>query len=100
MKTILVQITAQYYENYSDTDKPYWKPKMGQEFFLRADSDDFMYGLTECIAAIKKMLEKQSNSRCRYEYVSHELIFHESIELSTDEFEANLKEIYQQREKV
>jgi DNA-binding ferritin-like protein len=40
MKT-LCQITAQYYENYSDTETPHWKPKGGQVFNLMVDAHVF-----------------------------------------------------------
>jgi len=32
MMNCTVKVMAQYYENYSDTKTPYWKPKGGQEF--------------------------------------------------------------------
>ena len=96
MSNTLIQITAQYYENYSaNPDSPSWKAKGGQVFTLKADSDDFFYGEESCIEAIKQMLDKQSNSHCRYEYNSHELIFSEPVQLSTEEFEATLKAICQ-----
>ena len=36
----LVQITTQYFENYSDIDTPFWKAKGVHKFNLLADSDN------------------------------------------------------------
>ena len=79
----LVHIRTQYYENYNDSGvgEPKWKPKGEQIFKLRADSDCFFYGETIAIAAIKSILEEHSNSHCKFEYISHEVIFTEPIEL-------------------
>ena len=38
-----VLVSAQYYENYSDTDVPYWKPKGGADFTFPVDSDLVTY---------------------------------------------------------
>jgi hypothetical protein len=40
---INVLVSAQYYENYSDTATPYWKPKGGVDFSFPVDSDLLMY---------------------------------------------------------
>jgi hypothetical protein len=88
MNNTLVQITAQSYENkafYEGRDA--WKPTGEQIFKLYADSDDFFYAEDKCIQAIKQLLKEQSNSAFKFMYVSHELIFHEPIELSTIDFE-------------
>ena len=88
MKT-LVQITAQYYENYgfyNGTES--WKPKGSQVFNLRADSDLFLYGEEMCVEAIKVMLEEHCDRLNRFEYISHELLFAEHMELDGDKFES------------
>jgi hypothetical protein len=88
MKT-LVQITAQYYENYgfyNGTES--WKPKGSQVFNLRADSDLFLYGEEMCVEAIKVMLEEHCDRLNRFEYISHELVFAEPMELDGDKFES------------
>lgn len=86
MKT-LCQITAQYYENYSDTETPYWKPKGGQLFNLMVDPDDFMYSKEVCIEVMKDLVDSYSNGHCRYEYVSHELIFSTPVIIPDFKFE-------------
>jgi hypothetical protein len=88
--TTLVQVTAQYFENYGNpSDKPHWKAKGGQIFTFRAFADDFMYGKDECVKAIQLLLDDKSGSCWRYEYVDHELIFSEPEELFG--FEEKLK---------
>lgn len=88
--TTLVQITAQYFENYNCFNvgaTPNWKPKGGQVFNMYVDSDLFLYGKDICIEAIKVMLEEQCDRLNKFEYISHELIFAEPIVLNSDKFE-------------
>ena len=73
---ISILVSAQYYENYSDNQTPYWKPKGGVDFSFPVDSDLVMYldrGVLE--NALTKMVEEQSNDYSRYEYISHEVKF-------------------------
>lgn len=98
MENSLVRITAQYYENYGSAQAPHWKPKGGQEFTVRADSDSFFYCKEECVLAIKKMLKARSNDYCRYQYIDHDVVFDEPIPLSTEEFEAALQMVHQEYE--
>jgi hypothetical protein len=73
---ISILVSAQYYENYSDNQTPYWKPKGGADFSFPVDSDLVMYldrGVLE--NALTKMVEEQSNDYSRYEYISHEVKF-------------------------
>jgi hypothetical protein len=98
MENSLVRITAQYYENYGSAEAPHWKPKGGQEFSLRADSDSFFYCEEECVKAIKKLLVVRSSDYVRYEYLEHELVFEEPRELSSEAFEVALQEVYQEYE--
>jgi hypothetical protein len=71
-----IQVTAQYYENYSDTNIPYWKPKGGVDFHFPLDADMALYARREdLVLAITKMVEEQSNDYCLYEYIDHEVKF-------------------------
>jgi hypothetical protein len=73
---ISILVSAQYYENYSDNQTPYWKPKGGVDFSFPVDSDLVMYiqkGVLE--NALIKMVEEQSNEYSRYEYIDHEVKF-------------------------
>ena len=59
---ISILVSAQYYENYSDSQTPYWKPKGGVDFSFPVDSDLVMYagnGFLENV--LTKMVEEQSN---------------------------------------
>ena len=93
----LLHITAQYHENYGAHDwngqgecPQAWKPKGGQVFTLRVNSDNFMYAEAECLKAIATLLAKQSNEYARYTYIDHELVFSEPIALDSDLFESEL----------
>jgi hypothetical protein len=77
---ISVLVSAQYYENYSDNQTPYWKPKGGVDFSFPVDSDLVMYAYKEDLkSALIKMVEEQSNEYSRYEYIDHEVKFGKPI---------------------
>ncbi len=85
---VTIRISAQYYENYSDTDTPYWKPKGGHEFTIKADADTIFYTYDSNLKEIlSKMVADESDSHNKYEYIDHEVIFFEATELSNDKFE-------------
>lgn len=71
---VKVRVLAQYWENYSDTEVPYWKSKGGHEFTFEAVNDDLvMYGdLKEALTVI---VAAQTNSHNKFEYRDHEVIF-------------------------
>ena len=101
MKT-LVQITAQYFENYNffNGGTPRWKPKGGQVFSMHVDSDLFLYGEDTCVEAIKVMLEEQCDKLNKFEYISHEIIFSEPIVLDNDKFESIFDKICIEKSKT
>jgi len=77
---ISILVSAQYYENYSDSKNPYWKPKGGADFSFPVDSDLAIYAYKEDLKnALIKMVEAQSNEYSRYEYISHEFKFSDPI---------------------
>lgn len=85
---VTIRITAQYYENYSDTDTPYWKPKGGHEFTIKADSDVIFYTYdSDLKEVLSKMVADESDFMNKYEYIDHEVKFFDAIELSSDKFE-------------
>lgn len=88
----LVQITAQYYENYGSPENPFWKAKGGQIFTIRADMYDLMYDKENVVKAIEMLLTEQCNSHCRYEYLDHEVIFSEPVGLVG--FEDKLEQVF------
>lgn len=93
MRDTICQITAQYYENYSDSETPHWKPKGSHLFTLMVDSDDFCYAEDVCISTIMEMLKSVCTFHERFEYVSHELIFQKPTELNSDVFETTFNEL-------
>ena len=85
---VTIRITAQYYENYSDTDTHYWKPKGGHEFTIKADSDVIFYTYdSDLKEVLSKMVADESDFMNKYEYIDHEVKFFDAIELSSDKFE-------------
>jgi hypothetical protein len=75
-----IQVTAQYYENYSDTTTPYWKPKGGVDFHFPIDADVVLYAPKDVLVEVlTKMVEEQSNSYSLYEYIEHEVKFSSPI---------------------
>jgi hypothetical protein len=87
-----IRVTAQYRENYSDTNIPYWKPKGGVELIIPQINDDVvLYAAPDEVdTAIQKLLLDKSNSMCLYELISWELIFSKPEELSSDIFMKHL----------
>ena len=57
-----------------------------------ADVDHFNYAEEQCVEVIKEMLAEKSNDMAKYEYLSHELQFHETEQLSGVEFESRLED--------
>ena len=71
---------CQYFENYSDTENPYWKPKGGVQFVVYIDCDCMFYAENEVIKWFKEVvLPKHNNLLCKYEYVSNEMACQEII---------------------
>ena len=68
-------INAQYYENYSDTDTPHWKPKGGHEFQIVVNSDVLMY--SNELEKHLKIWFKTNDSHEKFEYIGHEVQFSE-----------------------
>jgi hypothetical protein len=85
---VLARVTAQYYENYGSADAPYWKPKGGQEFTVRVDSDSVLYDQQGVENTLAHMLTDRSNEYQRYEFISVEFVFCEPIALDEDVFKA------------
>jgi hypothetical protein len=74
---------AQYFENYSDTNTPYWKPKGGQEFQIVIDSDTILYS-DELKNHLKEMISNQSDEHNKYEYIEHDVEFKKPIVLDSE----------------
>jgi len=77
-------INSQYYQNYSDTDTPYWKPKGGHEFQIVVNSDVLMYS-NELEKHLTTIVSKQTTSHEKFEYKGHEVQFSEPTMLGKGE---------------
>jgi hypothetical protein len=92
MSKTLVHVTTQYYENYGyeihGVSHAAWKPKGSFIFSLKIDLSNLMYAPSECIEVIRLLLADQSNEREKFEYLSHEIIFNDIIELDAEKFES------------
>ena len=87
MMNCTVKVMAQYFENYSDTKIPYWKPKGGQEFQIVIDSDTILYS-DELKNHLREMISNQSNEHHKYEYIEHDVEFIKPIVLDSKELES------------
>jgi len=86
MMNCTVKVMAQYFENYSDTKTPYWKPKGGQGFQIVIDSDTILYS-DELKSHLTKLVAAQSNEHNKYEYIEHDVEFIKPIVLDNKELE-------------
>ena len=78
-----VKVMTQYFENYSDTKTPYWKPKGGQEFQIVIDSDVLMYS-NDLIKHLMEIVSAQSDEHNKYSYLEHEVEFIKPVVLDTE----------------
>jgi len=81
-----VKVMAQYFENYSDTNTPYWKPKGGQEFQIVINSDTILYS-AELKSHLTELVAAQPNEHFKYEYIEHDVQFKEPIVLDSERLE-------------
>jgi hypothetical protein len=74
---------AQYHENYSDTNTPYWKPKGGQEFQIVMDSDIVMYS-NDLVKHLTDVVSSQSDEHNKYSYLEHDVEFIKPVVLDSE----------------
>ncbi len=89
----LLQIEAQYYENYNlaEKDEPAFRPKGRQIFKVEVDTEFLTYiGTEDLIKACKNILKTYSNDTALFEYLEHKVLFYEPIEINKDEFKKEL----------
>lgn len=92
--SVTIRITSQYYENYSDTDVPYWKPKMGREFVIEGvDADAVMYA-DDLVAVLTEVVANESDDHNKYEYLSHVVDFFKPIKLDSEVVVNAIREQY------
>lgn len=68
-------IHTQYYENYSDTATPHWKPKGGQVFEIENILGDMIMYCEDLKEVLTNLVATKSNEHVRYEYQEHEVDF-------------------------
>ena len=77
-----IKVMAQYHENYSDTNTPYWKPKGGQEFQIVMDSDIVMYS-NDLVKHLTDVVSSQSDEHNKYSYLEHDVEFIKPVVLDS-----------------
>lgn len=97
-----LKIECQYYENYNvgpegfNTygDKlPHWKPKGGHTFVIRDFDPDFIfYDEDQVVQAIKALVASKATVACKFEYLSHEVVFGEPEVIELNEFMTHYNE--------
>ena len=70
-----ITIHAQYYENYSDSATPYWKPKGGQVFEIENILGDMIMYCGDLKEVLTNLVAAQSNEHSKYEYLEHDVDF-------------------------
>ena len=70
-----ITIHTQYYENYSDTKTPYWKPKGGQVFEIENVNGDTLMYCDNLKDHLTNLVAAQSNEHVKFEYREHEVDF-------------------------
>jgi len=78
-----IKVMAQYHENYSDTNTPYWKPKGGQEFQIVMDSDIVMYS-NDLVKHLMDVVSSQSDEHNKYSYLEHDVEFIKPVVLDSE----------------
>ena len=78
-----IKVMAQYFENYSDTKTPYWKPKGGQEFQIVIDSDVVMYS-NDLVKHLMEIVSAQSDEHNKYSYLEHDVEFIKPVVLDSE----------------
>jgi hypothetical protein len=77
-----LRITTQYYENYSDTQTPHWKPKGGQTFIIKDIEGDMIMYCDNLTEVCKNLVSAKSNEHAKYDYRDHEVDFIGDEEIS------------------
>ena len=88
-----LRIFTQYYENYSDSQTPHWKPKGGQTFIIKdIEGDMIMYcdNLTEVCSNLN--ICKKLMNMSKYEYREHEVDFIGDEEISVAELTKEIRD--------
>ena len=87
-----LRITTQYYENYSDSQTPHWKPKGGQTFIIKDIEGDMIMYCDNLTEVCKNLVSAKSNEHAKYDYRDHEVDFIGDEEISVTELTKEIRE--------
>ena len=87
-----LRITTQYYENYSDSQTPHWKPKGGQTFIIKDIEGDMIMYCDNLTEVCKNLISAKTNDHFKYEYIDHEVDFIGDEEISVTELTKEVRD--------
>ena len=87
-----LRITTQYYENYSDTQSPHWKPKGGQTFIIKDIEGDMIMYCDNLTEVCTNLISAKTNDHVKYEYRDHEVDFIGDEEISVAELTKEVRD--------
>jgi len=87
-----LRIFTQYYENYSDTQTPHWKPKGGQTFIIKDIEGDMIMYCDNLKEVCSNLVSAKSNEHFKYEYREHEVDFIGDEEISVAELTKEVRD--------
>tara|TARA_B100000900_G_scaffold389141_1_gene381799 strand:+ start:1209 stop:1619 length:411 start_codon:yes stop_codon:yes gene_type:complete len=87
-----LRIFTQYYENYSDTQTPYWKPKGGQTFIIKDIEGDMIMYCDNLKEVCSNLVSAKSNEHVKYEYRDHDVDFIGDEEISIAELTKEVRD--------
>ena len=87
-----LRITTQYYENYSDSQTPHWKPKGGQTFIIKDIEGDMIMYCDNITEVCSNLISAKSNEHFKYEYLNHEIDFIGAEEISVAELTKEIRD--------
>ena len=87
-----LRIFTQYYENYSDSQTPHWKPKGGQTFIIKDILGDMIMYCDDLKEVCSNIISARCNEHVKYEYREHEVDFMGDEEISVAELTKEIKD--------
>lgn len=87
-----LRIFTQYYENYSDSQTPHWKPKGGQTFIIKDIEGDMVTFCDDLKEVCSNLISAKCNEHVKYEYREHEVDFMGDEEISVAELTKEIKD--------
>jgi len=93
-----LRIFTQYYENYSDTQTPHWKPKGGQTFIIKDIEGDMLMYCDNITEVCSNLVSAKTNDHFKYEYREHEVDFIGDEEISVAELTKEVRNQFNKKE--